>query len=106
MFRLMHKPAPAKASLPDPSYHWTTRKAAVFLGALAERGLVAEAARQVGMSRQSAYRLRRRLGEGGTFARAWDAALAQARERRAAQRRAATKAPPALPHGDMFGIGR
>jgi hypothetical protein len=47
----MSTPAPDKASLPDPSYHWTTLKTQVFLGALADLGRVGEAARMVGMSR-------------------------------------------------------
>lgn len=71
----MSTPRPDKSSLPDPSYHWTTLKARVFLGALADLGRVVDAAHAVGMSRQSAYRLRERLGEGGAFARAWDQAL-------------------------------
>ena len=74
-----------KAALPDPSYHWTTRKVRVFLGALADLGRVGEAARAVGMSRQSAYRLRERL-TCQKFASAWDAAL----DNRLADRRAAT----------------
>ena len=42
----MSTPAPDKASLPDPSYHWTLM-AQVFLGALAELGRVGEAAPRV-----------------------------------------------------------
>ncbi len=45
-----------------------------FIGRLAETGSVAEAARWVGMSRQSAYELRTRPGAEG-FAAAWDVAL-------------------------------
>lgn len=44
-----------------------------FLRALALGGSVAGAARGVGMSRQSAYRLRARLGEG--FGAVWDEAM-------------------------------
>ena len=95
-----------KSALPDPAYHWTTRKALVFLGALAERGRVSEAAQAVGMSRQSAYRLRGRLGEGGTFARAWDQAQALGREQRLARRRPPRKATPLAGEGDVFGLGR
>jgi len=91
-----------KSALPDPSYHWTTRKAAVFLGALADLGRVGEAARAVGMSRQSAYKLRERLGRDATFARVWDDAQAKGRSKRRAQRKA-TKLPP---ERDIFGIGR
>lgn len=46
-----------------------------FLRALAERRSVAAAARSVGMSRQSAYKLRARLA-GQPFDQAWDMALA------------------------------
>jgi len=85
-------------------------KAAAFLGALKEVGRVAEAARMVGMSRQSAYRLRERLGEGGLFAQVWDRALAQARAERAARRSRAggrgRKVTPLPPERDVFGIGR
>jgi len=91
---------------PDLAYHWTTRKALVFLGALVERGRVGEAAQAVGMSRQSACRPRGRLGEGNPFARAWDPALAQARERRRAQPRVAGKATRLPPESDVFGLGR
>jgi hypothetical protein len=102
----MSTPAPDKSSLPDPSYHWTTYKAQVFLGALADLGRVGEAARAVGMSRQSAYRLRERLGEGTLFARAWDGALAAGRKRRRASRRPARKATMLPPESDIFGLGR
>lgn len=47
---------------------------AAFLGALAETGSVSEAARRVGMARETAYRLRARP-DGQSFAAAWDAAL-------------------------------
>jgi hypothetical protein len=98
---------PDKASLPDPSYHWTTLKAQVFLGALADLGRVGEAARMVGMSRQSAYRLRERLGEGALFARAWDRAEAEGREKRRRRRRNSTrKATPLPPENDVFGLGK
>ena len=57
------------------------------------------------MSRQSAYRLRGRLGEGGTFARAWDQAQAQGREHRRVRRRPPRKATPLAPESDVFGLG-
>ena len=88
---------------PDPAYHSTTRKALVFLGALAEFGRVSEAARAVGMSRQSAYRLRTRLAGRGPFGRAWDRALAEGLERRRARSRKATPLPP---EDDIFELGR
>lgn len=54
---------------------WTAVRQADFIGFLAETGSVAEAARKVGLSRESAYRLRRRAGA-ESFAQAWDAAAA------------------------------
>lgn len=48
-------------------------KQAEFIGYLAESQSVADAARRVGMTRESAYRLRRREWAGG-FNAAWDAA--------------------------------
>jgi hypothetical protein len=46
-------------------------KQAAFLAALALTGSVREAARRVGMTRETAYRLRRKPG-GESFADAWD----------------------------------
>jgi hypothetical protein len=102
----MSPPRIAKSSLPDPSYHWTTLKAQVFLGALADLGRVEDAARMVGMSRQSAYRLRARLGEGSLFARAWDEAQAEGVAKRRARRRSRRKATILPPERDMFGLGK
>ncbi|KZE11603.1 MULTISPECIES: hypothetical protein [Sphingomonas] len=56
---------------------WSEAKQRDFIEALADGGSVAEAARAVHMSASSAYRLRRSPG-GEAFARAWDAAVAQA----------------------------
>lgn len=56
---------------------WAEAKQRDFIEALADGGSVAEAARAVQMSPSSAYRLRRSPG-GEAFARAWDAAVAQA----------------------------
>lgn len=58
----------------NAEYRWTRDKVLVFLRVLALRGSVAKAAREVEMSRQSAYRLRARLG--AEFARIWDEGLA------------------------------
>jgi len=91
---------------PDPGYRWTTRKALVVLGVLADLGRVSEAAQAVGMTRQSAYRLRTRLGEHGTFARAWEQAALKGRAQRQARRQRAGKATPLAPEGDIFGLGR
>ena len=54
---------------------WTADRQARFIGLLAETGSVAEAARRVGMGRESAWRLRRRA-EAESFAHAWDAVVA------------------------------
>lgn len=63
--------APAEPYLPD---RWCKARMADFLRALAGTHNVAEAARSVGMSRQSAYRLRARL-KGQPFDIAWEAAF-------------------------------
>jgi hypothetical protein len=54
---------------------WTAERQARFVGLLAETGSVAAAARAVGMSRMTAYRLRGRFGA-GSFAHAWDTIVA------------------------------
>jgi hypothetical protein len=70
-------PPPASPG-PDPSQahgpRWTPRKMTEFLRALAASHSVTEAAKAVGMSRQSAYRLRSRL-KGMAFDAAWDEAF-------------------------------
>ena len=53
---------------------WTPHRQARFIGHLAETRCVRTAAAAVGLSRESAYRLRRRPGGEG-FAAAWDVAL-------------------------------
>ncbi len=58
---------------------WSPDKQVVFLEALARTGNVRAAATYAGLSRESAYRLRRRP-DGRAFARAWDAALIHARD--------------------------
>ena len=55
---------------------WTPGRQSEFLGRLAETGYVAAAARHVGKSRESAYRLRDKPGA-ESFAAAWDSILAQ-----------------------------
>lgn len=52
---------------------WTDEKQRRFIEMLADTGLVNHAAKAVGMTRESAYRLRR-SAHGAAFARAWDAA--------------------------------
>jgi hypothetical protein len=57
---------------------WTPMRQADFLGRLAETWCVTAAARHVGMTRESAYRLRDKDGA-DSFAAAWDAILAEPR---------------------------
>ena len=54
---------------------WTAERQRAFIAALRSRPCIDAAARAVGMSRGSAYRLRRRAGA-ESFAAAWDAAFA------------------------------
>ena len=56
---------------------WTPQRQVDFIAALADSGCVEQAAREVGMSARSCYRLRRSPGS-ENFAAAWEAALAQA----------------------------
>lgn len=56
---------------------WTEEKQRRFIEVLADTGLVGQAAKEVGMSRASAYRLRR-AAHAGAFARAWDLARERA----------------------------
>ena len=58
----------------EPDDRWSKRKMAEFLRVLAAQQSVSAAARSVGMSRQSAYKLRNRL-KGEPFDIAWEAAF-------------------------------
>jgi hypothetical protein len=60
---------------------WTPMRQADFLGRLCETWSVTAAARHVGMTRESAYRLRDKPGA-ESFAAAWDAILAEPRRLR------------------------
>jgi uncharacterized protein (TIGR02284 family) len=68
-----HPPA-APARRRNADYRWTLPKVMAFLEALAQSGKVAEAARAVGMSPRSAFRLRARLA-GTPLERGWEVAL-------------------------------
>ncbi len=72
------QPAPptprAPAPPPERQDGWTPERQARFLQALAATHNVSAAAREVGMTRQTAYRLRARL-RGQPFDLAWDAAF-------------------------------
>lgn len=54
---------------------WTPDRQRAFIAALRTRPCIEAAARAAGMSRESAYRLRRKPGA-ESFAAAWDAAMA------------------------------
>jgi hypothetical protein len=58
---------------PNPK-GWTLERQAHFLGWLGETGSVSAACARVGMSRNSAYKLRKKP-QAESFAAAWDAAL-------------------------------
>jgi hypothetical protein len=79
---------------------WTPDKQLEFVGRLADCGCVEEAASAVGMSRNSAYALRRRP-DAQAFRLAWDAALdnAVARLNDAAMARAIKGVPVPIFHG-------
>ena len=59
---------------------WTPERQRRFIAQLARTGIVAVAAREVGMGQTSAYNLRRRKGA-ESFAAAWDDALDEGRLR-------------------------
>ena len=58
---------------------WTPERQRGFIQALSRIGMVAAAARHVGMSRKSAYALLERAGPESGFARAWHEAQAMGR---------------------------
>ncbi|RHW18888.1 hypothetical protein D1610_01725 [Sphingomonas gilva] len=60
---------------------WTPERQRAFIAALSRTGIVARAARAVGMSAKSAYALYNRAPPGGPFARAWNDAIWEGRER-------------------------
>src|SRR4051812_28528512 len=70
-------PPPPFAPVPLRSRQdgWTVERQRTFIAALARTGCVGRAALEAGMSRESAYRLRRRKGA-ESFAAAWDSILA------------------------------
>ena len=72
---------------------WTGAKASSFLKLLAEHGNITRAAREVGMSRKSAYALRSRAPE---FAHLWLVALAEYRRMRVVEKLQAKAVHPLL----------
>ncbi|MCJ2188223.1 hypothetical protein [Novosphingobium beihaiensis] len=89
-------PRPPRRS--NAEYRWSRPRIHLFLRALAASGSVAAAARAVGVSRQSAYRLRRRLGP--DFARVWDEGLQIGGEMRQAGLRYDAQGDRWVPQGD------
>lgn len=69
--------------MPDPLYtSWTSKARSVFLAALRSGQTVSQSAAATGLSRETAYRLRRRNAR---FARAWALALDIAQDNRLAR---------------------
>lgn len=96
-------PAPSPAARPrqcTADYRWTQPKVVAFLEALAQCGRVAEAARVVGMSRTSAYRLRARMAS-----TRFEAAFEGARRSGIRARAAASQARMAIPPSRWDGPG-
>ncbi|MES2444381.1 MAG: hypothetical protein V4574_16260 [Pseudomonadota bacterium] len=82
----MTQPADILAFTPVPGASprhdgFTPARQRDFIAQLARIGVVSAAARAVGMSAKSAYALRKRAGEGSSFAAAWDHAVAEGRAR-------------------------
>ena len=75
----------------NADYRWTVPKVKAFLLALEQCGRVAEAAKAVGMSRQSAYALRARL-DGPKFREAFEGARRMGLRARAAASRLLARA--------------
>jgi hypothetical protein len=82
---------------------WTPERQARFIGFLAETGSVAEAARRVGMSRESAHRLRRHP-RAGSFAHAWDAIVALRRGAQVQHRKITVEELPELAFDGPFHV--
>jgi hypothetical protein len=101
-------PPPHQPAAPPLRPQGTLAAQRIFLVALLDFGCVARAARAAGMSRSSAYALRRRLA-GTAFARTWDEVLARHAARQAdpfsadAYPHAKRPAPPAAPGGSRGG---
>ena len=89
----------ARPTRTNAEYRWHNGKAHAFLTALAQHGKVAAAARSVGMTRQSAYKLRARVP---VVAEGWAQAQAIGRSRRLA----GPKATVRRGHGDTSGAAR
>jgi hypothetical protein len=87
------KPSKVRRACPERCRRdgWTAERQLRFLDTLARTRSVTAAARAAGMSRESAYRLRKRK-DGALFAAAWDRALEDHNPTNAASRRLGTPA--------------
>ncbi|MBO9498003.1 MAG: LysR family transcriptional regulator [Novosphingobium sp.] len=94
---MTHLPPATHTPRPAAEYRWTPSKALAFIEELARHGKVAAAARSVGMTRQSAYRLRDRVPQ---VAEIWPRAQAAGRARRCG------KAALSAAQGDTSGAAR
>jgi ribosomal protein L20 len=79
----MTDPTFTPVTLAERSTGWTAERQRSFIETLAETGSIYDATKAVGMTRQSAYRLRRR-SDAREFREAWDVALTIAASRLAA----------------------
>ena len=96
---------PPDAHLPLAGDGWTADRQRAFLVHLAETGCVSQACARVGLSRQSAYKLRRRAPN-SVFAIAWDVAIHMARQAlldEATERAFAGREVPVWYHGEQVG---
>ena len=87
---------------------WTPTRQKAFIETLADCGSVALAARAVGCSKETAYRLRRKPGA-EAFAQAWDAAIAHAIRRlsdEAVERALLGEEVPVFYKGELVGTRR
>ena len=75
---MVQQTPPPQSKRPPRHDEWTLTKMVAFLRELAASQSVSRAASAVGMGRQSAYKLKRRLA-GQPFAAAWDMAIADSR---------------------------
>ena len=85
--------APQAGKVRPTNSRWTGDKASTFIKMLARSGKVTSCALAVGMSRQSAYRLRARSPN---FAHYWEIAMGEAKRRRASARRGKRRVHPLL----------
>ena len=102
--------APTPAPIPDEAAEprWSRGRMAEFIGELAATQCVASAARSVGMSRQSAYRLRARQAN-EAFDLAWAIALEQGYDqlyRSALARAVSGTEVPVFQRGEQVGTRR